>query len=323
MKTKFMLNSALAVLVALGVAACSSGGGSVSSGVKKSVDKVKQETKKPLDKAKDEAKKPLDKAKDEVKKPLDKAKDEVKKPLDKAKDKVEDKLTDKKPAPQAVNYASRTVTEHNGKLDSAAFDKFTKERVKFSEAGEIVIEGKKVLVDKIYVVAAGKAVDFANYKTNQWKYQTFGQFISSDEQGNTFEGFVNVGNKTAASAIPTQGVVNYKGNAVAKSLAPHQGMNGNVKADVVVDVDFATKMVSFKTENTQLNQRPMPFLDVMGSAKLDSAKNEFVQGTAHLTKMPRYKGQLEGALFGPNAEEVGGTFNLAEGQFIGGFGAKK
>lgn len=296
-----MLNSTLTILVALGGVACSSGGGSSSADVKKSVDKVKQE----------------------AKKTLDKAKDEVKKPIDKAKDKVEDKLTDKKPTPQVVNYASRTVTEHNQKLDSVAFDKFIKESVKFSEAGEIVIEGKTVPMDKISVIATGKAVDFADYKTNQWKYQTFGSFHSLDEKSNLIEGFVSVGNKTAASAIPTQGVVNYKGSAVAKSLAPHQGMNGNVKADVAVDVDFATKMVSFKTENTQLNQRPMPFLDVTGSAKLDSAKNEFVQGTAHLTKMPRYKGQLEGALFGPNAEEVGGTFNLAEGQFIGGFGAKK
>lgn len=355
MKTKSILNSALSVLVALGVAACSSGGGSASADVKKSLNNVKQEVKKPVantDTA-EEAKQPSEVVKEYIQQPTEVAKEEVtqpvaetskesvKQPMEQSEKEIEklteiDKEETKQPEEmpqmndnnsglQKVDYTYRIVTKDTDKLDVGIMDKFLKEKVNFSEMGELVIDGRPASSEILFVSSQNgespKMIELINPKKHNWQYQTFGQFNFIE---NDLLGFVSVGNKTGMSQIPTAGTANYKGTVWGRSTVPeHRVMNGSVKADLVVDVDFATKEVKFKTENTKLNRRTAPVFDLTGSAKLDSSSGQFVDGKVHLTQAQDYSGKLEGALFGPKAEEVGGTFDIQEGRLIGGFGAKQ
>ncbi|WP_308035534.1 transferrin-binding protein-like solute binding protein [Neisseria cinerea] len=105
-------------------------------------------------------------------------------------------------------------------------------------------------------------------------------------------------------------------------------LSSNVKAIV----DFGLKGVRFETSGSQINA-------VSGDQRVSTAASEYdLKGTAtwkdsnlFLGKVTsadgKMSGNLSGKFFGPNTEEIGGTYGLknTDGSvhFLGGYGAKR
>lgn len=270
MNRKFMLNAAVATLMALGLAACSSGGSKVEKSAGKHV------------------------------KPDHQGHHGHKAPN-----------TEK--GVKNVYGAAVAFNINDGKivLDSAA------KSVKYSDAHELKIDNEKVVLREKY--------SFNFMREKDWKYQSVSKFNFLNAKDDREAAFVTLGYQTPTKDIPQAGEATYKGKAYGSSMIDvpnHNHSHGAISSDVTVKIDFAKKMVDFKTENSMLNNKKDDGFDLTGAAKLDSAKNQFVDGVLKM-KQHNLPGKFEGHLYGPKGEEVGGTFNVYDSNIIGGFGAKK
>lgn len=164
-----------------------------------------------------------------------------------------------------------------------------------------------------------------------WNYQTFGVW-SRDPAGNNSGrvGAISTGNFTATNNIPSTGTATFTGAAAGLYVAPNGTTGGVVAADMAMVVDFSTRVAGFATANTTLSPdgiqtfRAFPALDLTGSLQVANSQN-LMSGTVSTTSSA-LTGDINGKFYGPNAQEVGGTFGLKGAgveAYVGGFGGKR
>lgn len=164
-----------------------------------------------------------------------------------------------------------------------------------------------------------------------WTYQTFASYVDPRKGTEVLRGFQSLGQETKFASIPEKGTATYEGISTAYLVSdgnPDRQLSSNVKAIV----DFGLKGVRFETSGSQINA-------VSGNQRVSNAASEYdLKGTAtwkdsnlFLGKVTsadgKMSGNLSGKFFGPNTEEIGGTYGLknTDGSlhFLGGYGAKR
>ena len=164
-----------------------------------------------------------------------------------------------------------------------------------------------------------------------WTYQTFATYVEPRQGMEVLRGFQSLGQETKFASIPEKGTATYEGISTAY-LVSDGNADRQLSSNVKAIVDFGLKGVRFETSDSQINT-------VSGNQRVSNAASEYdLKGTAtwkdgnlFLGKVTSADGEMSGNLsgkfFGPNAEEIGGTYGLKNTNgslhFLGGYGAKR
>lgn len=179
----------------------------------------------------------------------------------------------------------------------------------------------------------GVNANVVNPFTAGWDYQTFSnwyQFTSTPTGGT-----ISVGLETTEASIPTAGTATYSGlvhgvaiqNGTSDGDGSIPGNNGLVLSDMIVNVDFASRSIDFKTTNSRIlsasgNDTQNSTYDLSGTLEYDPDTHTI---TGTVSSAGGLDGNVDGRFYGPSAQEIGGTFFLGSGTtvFAGGFGGKQ
>lgn len=161
-----------------------------------------------------------------------------------------------------------------------------------------------------------------------WNYQSFGTWM---EDINPFAfGAISAGAVTPANGVPTTGIANFTGHA--GGIYIDGGNRYGTDASMRAAVDFENRLVQFSTVGTTLTPigtaAPSTLdpstLNLGGALNYAPGTNQF-SGAVN-TADGALKGNATGRFYGPNAQEIGGTYGLgsADGKkMVGGFGGKQ
>lgn len=163
-----------------------------------------------------------------------------------------------------------------------------------------------------------------------WKYQAFGVWTDPDSSGSGKYGSISVGSQTTGSSIPASSSATFSG--YGGGFYTDSSNNAYVvQSAVSATANFATRQVSLSSTSTGKQQYSNGSFGSYGadsnlnfSGTLSySANTNSMSGT--LTTTSGMSGPSQARFYGPNAEEIGGVFNLTGGSqtFVGGFGAKQ
>jgi hypothetical protein len=167
-----------------------------------------------------------------------------------------------------------------------------------------------------------------------WNYQTFGIWITGDTSG--FAGAVSVGSPTAVTGIPATGSGTFSGSAAGFYISP-SNVNYFTAADMSAVTNFSTRSVTFNTNNTALSTNLTNFqtpafyaiggnLNVSGALSYAAGTNS-ISGAVAATGVNIMSGTANAKFYGPNAQEIGGTYALSRSgtteRLFGGFGGKR
>ena len=164
---------------------------------------------------------------------------------------------------------------------------------------------------------------------NGWNYQTFGAWATQTGPNTLVLSAMSAGNVTPGSAVPTTGLVNFEGFAAGYFIDP-AGTQFRTSANLSAQVDFQKRAIDFRTFATEMAKlntstfTPLDTLNFSGTLTWASGQNAF--GGQVKAVNPDLNGQASGRFFGPKAEEMGGTYNLAGtgvSRMVGGFGGKQ
>ncbi len=173
------------------------------------------------------------------------------------------------------------------------------------------------------------AAIFANPYAAGWEYQTFGVWggygnFSVAASSNA----ASVGSPTPASGMPTAGTAMFTGVAGGIFVTP-SGASYLTTASMAASVDFGARVVGFATggtvatsSNTTLSVSA-PALNLAGKFTINPGTSQFGGSVVSAGGM---SGSASGNFYGPNANEIGGTFGVANssiGVMLGGFGGKR
>lgn len=164
---------------------------------------------------------------------------------------------------------------------------------------------------------------FLNPSRLGWVYQTAG--IWDDDQSRRF-GAMSVGAETTGSAIPTSGSATFSGLWQAFYLSELGAFADAFAGTFDADVNFSARSVSFIPTMNALSLYTGQYssgLTPSGSLAYDSNTNNLV-GTFS-TDDGTMSGSAIGRFYGPDANEIGGIFDLTgSGQLMtGSFGGKR
>lgn len=168
------------------------------------------------------------------------------------------------------------------------------------------------------------SVGIARPEENGFEYQTYGAWVTYDQDGSVTggDGF-SVGSPTEAAAIDTDGTATFEGTAAGIYVSDGGDDTDIMTAKAHLDVDFAGRSIDFKTSDSQLVEigEARPDLDMSGTLTYAPGTNGFNGGVS--TAGGVMSGTASGSFYGPGAEEVGGSFSLegADEYLRGGFGA--
>jgi len=164
-----------------------------------------------------------------------------------------------------------------------------------------------------------------------WNYQTFGVWQRSPAETRVGRaGAISTGNFTAANNVPSIGTATFTGAAAGIYQPADGSASGLVSAQMALAVDFSDRVAGFATAGSAISFdggqtfSASPALDLTGSLQVANNQNAMA-GTVR-TQSPRMSGDINGKFYGPNAQEVGGTFGLKGSgveTYIGGFGGKR
>lgn len=175
--------------------------------------------------------------------------------------------------------------------------------------------GKLIPLTKMHDVNHALLFNFNRHSLSDNHYQAFGTYLKNENNPMAF----SVGYHTPQNAIPTSGKVDYYGAAITytadKRYTPHA-------ATFTAKVDFAEKTIDLNVENTVNAGVRTPEFDFKATAKLAADRNHFEGRLVPSTDSMRTEGTIKGAFYGPNAEEIGGTFE-AKGKAYGAFGGQR
>jgi hypothetical protein len=167
------------------------------------------------------------------------------------------------------------------------------------------------------------------FNDNPLQYSRFGGWAkTSNDTGTTSDNirFGSFGSQTPAASMPTTAAT-YRGNSIGlASVTNDSGASiiGFTSSDVIVTTpDFAS--VTFSSTNSRFSS--LNDSTLTNPSLLDFEATGTVSGTGFTATPtnPAQAGQVNGQFFGPNAEEVGGTFGVTGGNvnYGGAFGAER
>ncbi|MCG7657047.1 transferrin-binding protein-like solute binding protein [Wielerella bovis] len=203
----------------------------------------------------------------------------------------------------------------------------TQQNISGNNLNTVIIDGKTVTLVPLNI-----SDKWINTKDLQEKrlinaslsYTRFGVYTQNKDQDIHGINLIAHGQITDTSKVPTTGKATYIGEAVYGDTYTTNNLdvtnkinpvlkeqNGWAKGQAVVEVDYGTKNVAASI--TSLN-RHFPAVNLKGT----------ISGNTFSGTYDNYK--MNGRFFGPNAEEVGGTFHKGtpnNPESMGAFGAKK
>ena len=167
------------------------------------------------------------------------------------------------------------------------------------------------------------------------QYFTLGEWDETGGHPGTLTEFL-FGLETPAAAIPAGGKASYSGSATGRVYVPVDGhILGNfINGNAALSVDFASGIISgalIQTVATNPTQTAggvwitygasYPWNDVSISASIAAGTTGRFSGTTAATSAPQNQyalqpsatGSIAGALYGPNAEEIGAIWTLSDG----------
>ena len=180
-----------------------------------------------------------------------------------------------------------------------------------------------------YNKAQTSAAIFANPYAAGWEYQTFGVWGNNGNFSVTAtSNAASVGSATPASGMPASGTAMFTGVAGGMFATP-SGASYLTTAAMAASVDFGSRVIGFATGNTVATSvyttvsASAPALNLAGKLAINPGTSQFSGSVASAGGM---SGLASGQFYGPNANEIGGTFGVANasiGAMIGGFGGKR
>lgn len=181
---------------------------------------------------------------------------------------------------------------------------------------------------RVYGVTKDKTTEVLaiNGPSYSWDYQTYGVWVTGEGVGSGTAGAVSAGSATPVTGIPATGTAIFYGNALGV-----YGIAGlpaySTAASMSANTNFGSRSIAFATSGTVMasfnggNVLSAPGLNMSGNLTYASGSNQFsgpVRSSSGMT------GTAAGQFYGPNANEIGGTYNLTGSGFMGGgFGGKR
>jgi hypothetical protein len=171
---------------------------------------------------------------------------------------------------------------------------------------------------------------FANGPANGWDYQSFGVWVTGQGLGAGTVGAATYGNPL--TSLPTTGTATFTGLSSAVAIT---GTNsaGFATANMSASVDYGAQTVVISTSNTTLTNSLIaknitsttsaPQLNYSGLLVFSGSGTLF---NGNITTTGGMTGTAQGQLYGPNAQEIGGTFSASGSgvtSLIGAFGGKR
>lgn len=181
----------------------------------------------------------------------------------------------------------------------------------------------------LFNASATREVVAINATAVGWNYQTFGVWTNTLSPTVTQVGAFSIGSPTPASAVPTSGGGNFTGLATGFYVDPSANRYVTV-ATMAATADFGARSIVFSTSSTNrtaLTSGAVPApdagLDLSGTFIYSAGTNQFTGAVT--TSNAALNGSGTGRFYGPNAQEIGGTYSLtgAGGSMLGGFGGKR
>ena len=222
--------------------------------------------------------------------------------------------------------------------------------------------------DQVISADSSISVLVSNPISNQWEYQTFATWITGDQLATSSSltdsgtyGNLSAGFTTADNAIPVVGSATYSAIALGHYQSYDLSTGSNTynnttsyyeiynhenyftKANLSANVDFANRSIGLTTTSTQAleianssaNAISTSNYDLTGSLSYAAGSND-LSGNFYFTTSGSTTpvGTINARFYGPNAEELGGTFSVNNptftdnagntiGNFQGSFGAKR
>lgn len=170
------------------------------------------------------------------------------------------------------------------------------------------------------------------YSSNiDWNYQSFGAWETGRGTGSGYAAVTSVGRSTSGSSIPTNGTGVYTGYSGGIALSADGTRDYFVSSNFQATANFSNRQVSIQATNSgaydpvndAIYNGTLVF-DYTGNLTYNSGSNSL---TGTLTTTTNNSGTVKGQFYGPNAEELGGIFEITNyngvGLYTGAFGAKR
>jgi hypothetical protein len=184
---------------------------------------------------------------------------------------------------------------------------------------------------------------FKGYRTlniRSYQYANLGTWLTSDtvnivewvtdnqpsyEHAKFRRGMVAFGNATPAGAVPSSGTITYRGIVYGQYVPNSTEEISEFTGDASITVNYATGDATINLSNTRTHENGLPVplpISFTSDATLDPVNaglRNYASGAANAESM---QGGVGARLFGPQANEVGGTFSMEDGSgqtAIGGF----
>lgn len=164
-----------------------------------------------------------------------------------------------------------------------------------------------------------------------WNYQTFGVWMKEVGPSSFQAGAMSAGAATPGAALPNLASATFSGHASGFYL---DGTGGQFATDAQMRAitDFSNRRIEFSTTGTLLTNLADPHgprttssgLDLSGTLNYAPGVNQFSGNVS--TRNGALGGAAVGRFYGPNAEEMGGTYGLGSSgaqRMLGAFGAKR
>lgn len=162
-----------------------------------------------------------------------------------------------------------------------------------------------------------------------YNYQTYGIWATGLGTGSGNYGAISVGAATAPASVPTTGSATYAGNAGGLYIDA-SGVAYLAASAATLNADFVNRNIAFSSTGTEIvpennissSPASAPYLDFTGSLTYASGSSNFTGSITNGT----VTGVASGQFYGPNANEIGGTFSLLGSgvqSYIGAFGGKR
>ncbi len=166
---------------------------------------------------------------------------------------------------------------------------------------------------------------------NGWNYQTFGAWEHGRDDTYVELGAFSVGAVTSPVDIPVSGNATYQGKIAGVYIDATGTADFSVSASFSATADFAARSVSFASTNTitydvlTFAVAPEPNLDITGTLAYATGSNA-LQGS--FSTANGLSGTSVARFYGPQAQELGGTFTLipsapVPGVYMGAFGGAR
>ncbi len=197
-----------------------------------------------------------------------------------------------------------------------------------STAQSLTLNGQSVAT-LVYNSDGSKQALYADPFGVGFNYQSFGVWGTGLVAGGTGSyGAVSVGAKTVTSAVPTSGNANFIGyvggiytNGATNRYAANANFNVNF-SNRTVDVSTSGSTLTPTLTNTTFG---IGYLNISGTMSYFQGTSNFSGSLSAAGQNAPLSGAGSGTFYGPNANELGGTFFLRgpTTTLIGGFGAKR